>query len=192
MMPSPDPSILIRLLAGEAVFDRDTDSRILEAANEVTARALFEAFRRCDTSSPHWGEAFAELLKEISPGCPSILIGFDDGRWQGLESAGEEATEDSPGASPTPPDPRVEYFLRLQFSNADACYYQYHLVPSFNEPFIHAASRKRAGDSQYLRLTISRPEDLQVFIQNLRGNPHLEKVHDSSPEEFDQAPSHGV
>lgn len=188
-MPPPDPSVLIRLLSGEPVFGLDTDSRILEAANGLTARALFEAFRRCDPSAPDWGESFAEGLEGISTGCPSILVGFDDGRWQGLESAEEESPEAS---AETLPDPTVEVFLRLQFSDADASFYQYHLVPSFNEPFIHAASQKRAGDSKYLRLTISRPEDLPVFIRNLRGNPHLVKVHESSAEEFDRAPSQRV
>jgi hypothetical protein len=184
-MPTPDATDLIRILLGESVFDRDIGSKILQAANEVSCRAMFELFRRCDTSSPGWAAEFAEGLMEIATGCPSVLIGFDDGRWQGLESGGDEAVVDTPDTS-------AEYFLRLQFSSAAACFYQVHLFPTFNELFIEEVSRKRADDSQFLRIKLAHPDDLQVFIQNLRGNPHFVKVYNSTPEEFDQAPSHAM
>jgi hypothetical protein len=184
-MPSPDATDLIRLLSGESVFDRDTDSKILQAANEVSGRALFELFKRCDTSSPEWAREFAHGLMEIATGDPSVLIGFDDGRWQGLDSGGEEALEDSPDTS-------VEYFLRLQFTGPEACYYQVDLFPTFLEPFIQEVTRKRTDDSQFLRIKLSHPDDLQVFIQNLRGNPHFVKVHDLTREEFDLAIGHAM
>ena len=183
-MPAPDPTDLIRLLSGESVFDRDTDSKILQVANEVSGRAMFELFHRCDTSEPNWACEFADELMEISTGDPCSLIGFDDGRWQGLEGDEDEIPEE--------PQNPVEHFLRLEFTDTEACFYQFHLFPSFNEPFIHEVARKRANESQFVRISLTHRDDLQVFIQNLRGNPHLVKVHDSSPDEFRRAPSHAM
>ena len=183
-MPAPDPTDLIRLLAGESVFDRDTDSKILQAANEVSGRALVELFMRFDVSVPNWASEFADGLMEISSGDPFALIGFDDGRSQGLESEDNEI--------PEIPENPPEYYLRLEFTGTEACFYQFHLFPSFDEPFIHEVSRKRAGESQFVRISITHRSDLQVFIQNLRGNPHLVAVHDSTADEFRQAPSHGM
>jgi hypothetical protein len=185
-MTKPDPCLLIRLLAGERVFDRDTDRKILQAANEVSGRALFELFRRCDAGSPGWSREFAAGLMGLSTGDPAALIGFDDGRWQGLEEAGDERPEEDRRVT------SVDCYLRLEFTNAEACYYQFHLFPRLDEPFLCGVSRKRAGESQYLRVELARPEDLQMFIQNLRRNPHLRHVHDSSEEEFRAAPSHAV
>lgn len=184
-MPKPDPSELIRLLSGEQVFGLNTDSKILQAANEVSARAMFEMFTRCDTTREGWADEFADGLMEIATGDPSVLIGFDDGRWQGLESDGEDLAEaDSMTES--------DVYLRLEFTNDDACFYQFHLFPQLDEPFIQGAARKCEGACQHLMVTLAHPDDLQVFIQHLRSNPHLKKVHHSSAEIFNAAPSHGV
>ncbi|MEQ1839455.1 MAG: hypothetical protein ABL994_03510 [Verrucomicrobiales bacterium] len=200
-MPSPDLTDLIRVLSGESVFDRDTDSKILQVSNHISARAMFELFKRCETSSPNWAQEFAEELMEIPREEHFGLISFEDGRWQDGESSGfrkgsptdyvicmtdEEAVlEDSPDTS-------AEHFLRLQFTNAEACFYQFHLFPSFDEPFIQSVSRKRADDSQYLCIRVEHPEQLQIFIENLRRNPHFVKVHNSTLEEFVHAPSHAM
>jgi len=184
-MPTPDPSELFRLLSGEQVFGRDTDSKILQAANELSARAMFEMFTRCDTSRDGWAGELADGLMEIATGDPSALIGFDDGRWQGLEPDGEDLPEiDSATAS--------DIYLRLEFTNEDASYYQFHLFPPLDEPFIQGAARKREGECQHLRVTLAHPDDLQVFIQHLRANPHLKEVHDSTAEVFNAAPSHAI
>ena len=184
-MPTPDPSELIRLLSGEQVFGRDTDSKILQAANEVSARAMFEMFTRCDTSRTGWADEFADGLMEIATGDPSVLIGFDDGRWQGLESD-EEALPEAESATAS------DFYLRLEFTDEDASYYQFHLFPPLDEPFIQGAARKREGTCQHLMVTLARPDDLQVFIQHLRSNPHLKEVHDSTAEVFNAAPSHAI
>ena len=184
-MPTPDPSELIRLLSGEQVFGRDTDSKILQAANEVSARAMFEMFTRCDTSRDRWAQEFADGLMEIATGDPSVLIGFDDGRWQGLEADGDDLPEvDSASAS--------DFYLRLEFTDEDASYYQFHLFPPLDEPFIQGAARKREGAFQHLMVTLAHPDELQVFIQHLRSNPHLKEVHDSTAEAFNSAPSHAI
>jgi hypothetical protein len=184
-MATPDPSELIRILCGEQVFGRDIDSKILQAANEMSARAMFEMFARCDTGRDGWAGGFADELMEITTGDPSVLIGFDDGMSQGLESSGEDIlVEDSATA--------CEFYLRLEFTNEDASYYQFPLFPPLNEPFIQGASRKREGAFQHLRVTLAHPDDLQVFIQHLRSNPHLKAVHDSDAEAFKAAPSQRV
>jgi hypothetical protein len=185
MMPTPDPSELLRLLIGEQVFGRDTDSKILQAANEVSARAMFELFRRCDTSRSGWAEAFGDGLMEITTGDPSVLIGFDDGRSQGLESDGANLPEDDSATA-------SDFYLRLEFTDEDASYYQFHLFPPLDEPFIQGAARKREGACQHLMVTLAHPNDLQVFIQHLRSNPHLKEVHDSTAEVFNAAPSHAI
>ena len=179
-MPTPALHDVLRILAGESVFDRDTDSKILQASNEVTARALYELLREYDTNSPDWAKEMANDLMEISEGDPSVLIGFDDGRWQGREGDDEDL----------PPESGFhEEYLKLEFVNADACFYQFHLFPTFDEPFFEEVSRKRAYEFQYLNIRVTHPDDVQVFIQNLRGNPHLVKVHQSNEEEFSSAPS---
>jgi len=185
LMPTPDPSDLIRMLSGEQVFGRDTDSKILQAANEVSARAMFEMFARIDTSRDGWAREFADGLMEIATGDPSVLIGFDDGRWQGLEADADDLPEiDSATTS--------DVYLRLEFTDEDASYYQFHLFPRLDEPFIQGAARKREGACQHLMVTLAHPDDLQVFIQHLRSNPHLKEVHDSTEEAFNAAPSHAI
>ena len=183
-MATPDPSELIRVLCGQQVFGRDIDSKILQAANGMSARLMFELFTRCDLNREDWASDFANELMEIGTGDPLVLVGLDDGRWQGIESTGEEVPDDTTTA--------CEFFLRLEFTNEDASYYQFHLFPSFNEPFIQSVSRKREGPCQHLSLTLAHPDDLQVFIQHLRTNPHLKAVHDSNEAAFNAAPSHSI
>ena len=184
-MKHPDPTQLIHVLCGKEVFGRDVDSKILQGANEVSGRAMFELFRTCNTNSTAWASEFADDLMELSTGDPSALISLDDGRWQGLEEDWElPLAEDSPSAT--------DYYLKLEFSDSDACYYQFPLFPSLDETFIAGGARKREDQFQHLMVTLAHPADLQVFIQNLRSNPHLKHVHDSSEEEFNQSPSHAV
>jgi hypothetical protein len=184
-MPTPNPSELLRLFSGEQVFGRDTDSKILQASNEVSARMMFEMFMRCDTGREGWAQEFADGLMEMTTGGLSVLIGFDDGRGQGLESNGEDLPAyDSVTAS--------DFYLRLEFADEDASYYQFHLFPPLDEPFVQGAARKREGASQHLMITLAHPNDLQVFIQRLRSHPHLKEVHDSTAEVFNSAPSHGI
>ena len=167
------------------MFGRDTDSKILQAANEVSARAMFEMFMRCDTSRNGWAEEFADGLMDLSMGDPSALIGFDDGRRQWLESDADELPENGSATA-------TDFYLRLEFTDEDACYYQFHLFPPLDAPFIQGASRKREGACQHLIVTLAHPDDLQVFIQHLRSNPHLKGVHDSTEEVFIAAPSHAI
>ncbi len=73
------------------MFGRDTDSKILQASNEMSGRMMFEMFARCDTSREGWAQEYADGLLELATGDPSVLIGFDDRRWQGAELLGSGA-----------------------------------------------------------------------------------------------------
>ena len=77
-MSTPDASELIRLLCGESVVGRDSDSRIRQVPNEMGAM-----FVRCGTSCEGWVQSYADGLLGLATGDPSVLIGFDDGRWHG-------------------------------------------------------------------------------------------------------------
>jgi hypothetical protein len=78
------------------------------------------------------------------------------------------------------------------FRNEDAAYYQFPLFPSMGDPFLAGGARKREGEFQHVRVDLTRPDDLQLFIEGLRSNPHLMAVEESTEEIFWAAPSHGV
>ncbi len=191
-MSAPDATLLLRAIAGETVFGLDVDSRIRQAANGMSARLMIELFHRLDTSSADWEREFISALNAIEEDCgtgdPSFLIGFDDGRWQGLE-AGEDFEEEEEEEEP---DTSSEHYLQLRFTSEDAAYFQFHLFPTFDEPFIQGAARKREGDSQFLMIEVARKEDLQIFIQNLRRNPHLVAVEEITAEAFENAASQAI
>lgn len=180
----PDPTLLLRAISGETVFGLDVDSKIRQASNETSAMAFVHLFNRCDDSVPGWEKDFADSLMELSTGDPSCLIGFDDGRWQGLEEGdGEDWTE---------PVAESVHYLRLAFTNADAAYYQFHLFPDIDAPFLAGSARKREAEFQHLRIDLTDPAHLQEYIRRLRSNPHLVSVEESTEEIFNAAASHSV
>jgi len=181
----PDPASLLRIIAGETVFGMDIDSRIRQASNCMSARLMIELFNRCDGSKPGWQEDFAGSLSEFTQCDPCALIGFDDGRWQGLEAADE---------SGLPPVPEANFtcYLKLTFTNEDAAFYQFPLFPGMDEPFLAGGARKRESRFQHVRVDLAHPDDLQLFIEGLRSNPHLIAVEESTEGIFCAAPSHGV
>lgn len=61
-----------------------------------------------------------------------------------------------------------------------------------DEPFLSGGARKREGVFQHVQVDLPRPDDLQLFIEGLRKNPHLIAVEESSEEVFLKAPSHAV
>jgi hypothetical protein len=118
-------------------------------------------------------------------GDPSALVSLDDGRWQGLETSCESEL------SPVP-EARSSHYLKLTFRNEEAAYYQFPLFPPMDEPFLAGGARKRELQYQHVRVDLERSEDLQLFIEGLRSNPHLIAVEESSEEIFHAAPSHSV
>ena len=163
----------------------DVDSRIRQASNGMSARLMIELFNRCDTSSEDWPGEYAESLSEFFVGDPSVLVGFDDGRGQG------KGVEDENDLPPVP-EASFSYYLRLKFRNEDAAYYQFPVFPSMDQAFLAGGARKREGEFQHLRVDLAHPDDLQLFIEDLRSNPHLLCVEESSEEEFTEAPSHAI
>ena len=155
-------SKLIDSILGKSTFGFDLDTRIRQAANEMTALALFETFDQVDISKEGWEKGFIQELNEITTGDPSILIGFDDGRREGLESSGEgnEFLEEA-----DEPENEFSQYLKLKFTDEDAAYYQFHLFPPLDEPFVIGACRKRAGDTQFLRIDLTDEQHLQTFFR---------------------------
>jgi len=171
------------VLHRQEVYGLDVDTRIREVANRLTARALFELLARMDDQSPEFAAQFSALLRDLPAGSHSHLIAFRS--HEGARKGGRaEASE--PLAEPS------EHYLRLVFRDEQAAYYQFNLFPDLDADFILGSSRERAGDAQYLRLTLSRPEALQTFIESCRKNPHFSRVEQITAEEFHRAPSHSV
>lgn len=63
---------------------------------------------------------------------------------------------------------------------------------AMDEPFLAGGARKRELQFQHLRVDLAHPDDLQLFIEGLRSNPHLIAVEESSETAFWEAPSHAV
>lgn len=180
--PSPE-QISDIVLNRRQVYDLDTDSRIRQAANRLTARALFELLAHLDDKSPDFASHLSALLNEFPGEGPCYMIGFDTGY---LPTAHDQSD------NPEPPKAPSEHYLRLVFRDQQAAYYQFHLFPDLDANYVCGASRKRAGAVQYLRLQLSRPEALQAFIELCHSNPHFLRVEQSTADEFHRAPSNGI
>jgi hypothetical protein len=75
-------------------------------------------------------------------------------------------------------------FLRVQFRNEDAAYYQFHVFPSPDSTSNICMARLRNGDSQYMQVFFFDAEDFAEFERNLHGNPHVIAVTVISEQEF--------
>jgi hypothetical protein len=180
--PSPE-KITDIILARRQVYGLDADSHIRQAANRMTARALFEMLGRLDDESPDFASHLSSLLSEFPGEEISALIGFD---------TGDIPSSDCEPESTPPPEKPTEFYLRLVFRDEDAAYYQFPLFPLLEADYVLGAARKRTGAVQHLRLELSRPEALQSFIESCRTNPHFLRVEESTAEEFQRAPSNAI
>ncbi|MBL9166832.1 MAG: hypothetical protein JNN07_03755 [Verrucomicrobiales bacterium] len=180
--PSPE-QIADIILSRRQVYGLDADSRIREAANRLTARALFEILGRLDDKSTDIASQLSELVAACGGEDVSYRIGFDTGDIP--------CVDEDPDTAPQPEQAK-EIYLRLRFRNEDAAYYQFHLFPDLNADYILGASRKRTGSVQHLRLELARPEALQSFLEACRSNPHFVGVEESTAEEFHRAPSNAT
>lgn len=187
-MTRPTVEKLVRILCREGVvYDLDTDIRIRQCANGMTARALLEAMERLDDAAAD--HIVREHLRDtLSMECvndPTMLIAFDDGRWRNLPE-GDEVAGTAPESEP------FVHYLRLVFSTPEAAYYQFPFVPGPDANYILGSSSKRENAIQHLRLEVASNDDLDLFIASLRGNPHFVRVEESTEEVFRSAPSHAV
>ena len=179
--PSPD-QIADIVLNRRQVYSLDTDSHIRQAANRLTARALFELLKGLDDKSPDFAKDLSVLLSELSGGEVSVLIGFDTGELPTAEAALE-----------IPREPEsCEYYLKLVFRDEQAAYYQFPLFPDLNADYVLGAARKRAGALQHICIELSGPGGLQRFIESCRSNPHFLRVEESTVDEFQRAPSDSI
>jgi len=176
------------ILNRRLVYGLDVDSLIREAANRLTARALFEMLAKFDPSAPNFREVIREIVDAspdaLTTGAVDVLVRFDDGMPR-LPDGDEQPMP------PHPVNPSVHH-LKLVFRDEAAARYQFHLFPNLEAPYILGGSQKREGPVQHLRLELSQPEALQAFIDSCRHNPHLLRVEESSAGEFEHAPSHSV
>lgn len=185
-MARPSPEKIIEIVQGSrTVYDLDTDSRIREAANGISTLALMKCLERMDEDAPDFREQIAKELASLWQGGASSLVSWDTGQWDSAKQHDETPADEEP-------EQPSEYFLKLVFSSPDAAYFQFPLFPTLEQEFIRGASRKREGAIQHLRLELSSPQHLQTFVESLRGNPHFERVEESTAEEFWKAPSHGI
>ena len=183
-MARPSPEKIADIVLGRRqVYDLDADSRIQEAANRLTARALFELLERLDDEIPEFTTALPALLADFPDEEVSYLVGFDPG---GVPSNDQEHEEQSQPEKPT------EHYLKLVFRNEDAAYYQFPFFPHLEAPYILGAARKRTGNVQHLRIELSHPGALQLFIESCRSNPHFLRIEESTESEFIHAPSNAV
>jgi len=165
------------------VYGLDADGRIREAANRLTARALFEILGRLDDESVDFASHLSALISQFGGGELSYLIGFDTRCIP---------TEDGDAEIPQQTEIPVEYYIKLVFRNEDAAYYQFPLFPHLQADYVLGAARKRAGAVQHIRIELSRPECLQSFIESCRSNPHFLRAEESTAEEFQRAPSNAI
>jgi hypothetical protein len=180
-MLSPE-TITDIVLNRRQVYDLETDSKIRELSNRLSAKAFLEILLGADDQDPKFPEMLSTLMREL----PSGEIGTYSLYLR--EGNNEEPTQPvaSEGVAP------VEYYLRLIFTNEDAAYYQFPLFPNLGAPYVQGAARKRAGAVQHLRLDLSGADALQQFIEECRTNPHFVRVEQSTAEEFMRAPSNSV
>jgi hypothetical protein len=180
--PTPD-EIADIVFNRRQVYSLDTDSLIRQAANRLTARALFELLGRLDVKAVDFASHLSGVLSKFGPGEVAFLIGFDTGD---VPTAAPPAEVSQEAAQPT------EYYLKLVFRDEKAAYYQFNLFPDLNADYVLGAARKRAGAVQYIRLELSRPAALQKFIESCRSNPHFLRVEESTADEFQRAPSNAI
>ena len=180
-MGSPSAEEIADIILGRRqVYSLDADTLIRQAANQLTARALFEVIEHLDADSRDLAARVSTLVNEISGGELTHCIGFHTGKIP---------TGDSEAGAPKEPEKPTEYYLRLVFCNEDAAYYQFPLFPNLEADYVLGATRKRAGAVQHLRVDLASPEALQWFIESCRSNPHFVRVEESSAEEFERARS---
>jgi len=84
-------------------------------------------------------------------------------------------------------------FLRVQFRNIDAAYYQFHLFPAYDFRSDEVCLvRLRNGDSQYIQLSDADPDEREQFERYLLRNLHVISVKEIAEEEFRSKRSEAV
>lgn len=174
---------IIRVLAtDEQVFGLEIDSLLRQGGNSMTAGALFRALNLLDFESKDFPQRLSELMRELCQGDPSVLIGFDDGRWVDLPEGGLP--------DGIAPENTSSHYLRLVYTSDEASFYLFHSARSMLEgSYVVGGARKREGAVHHVRVDLSHPSQLQHIITRARECPHLIRVEESSEEVFWSAAS---
>src|SRR3954471_733547 len=134
-MARPTPEKIADIILGRRqVYGLDGDSQIRQAANRLSARALFEILERLDDQSPDFHSHLSALTEFPSEEIAS-LIAFDT----------VDIGRGKPETDPLPSEKPTEFYLRLVFRNEDAAYYQFPLFPELDTGYVLGAARKRSG-----------------------------------------------
>jgi hypothetical protein len=184
-MTSEDATKVMRVLCtDDNVFGLAIDSLLRQGGNEMTAGALLRGLQQLDFSLENFHDQLSQFISEFSQGDPSILIGFDDGRWQDLPVG--EITDDAELSS----SPSVHH-LRVIHSSEDASFYLFFSGSRILEGCgITGGARKREGAIHHVRVELSHPRFLQQVLTRTRECPHVIRIEESTEAEFWAAPSH--
>ncbi len=184
-MTSEDVNKVIRvLITDDTVFGLAIDSLLRQGGNEMTAGALLRGLQQLDFSLESFHDKLSQFIRDFTQGDPSILIGFDDGRWQNLPEG--ENTDDSDLTS----SPSVHH-LRIILSSEDASFYLFFAGSRILEVGgITGGARKREGAIHHVRVELSHPRFLQQVLTRARECPHVVRIEESTEDEFWAAPSH--
>ena len=170
------------LTTDDIVFGRAIDSLLRQGGNEMTAGALLRGLQKLDFTSPDFANQLEQFISAFSQGDPSVLIGFDDGRWQDLPEgdSGEPESETSP----------TVYHFRLVHSSDEASFYLFHAGSRvLDGSGVTGGSRKREGAIHHVRVELSHPRHLQQVLSRARECPHMIRVEESTEADFWAAPS---
>ncbi len=150
----------------------------------MTAMAFLRVIHKLDFTSPDLNDQLSQFVSEFSQGDPSVLIGFDDGRWQDLPE-GEVCDEGDANSS------AATYHFRLVHSSEDASFYLFHAGSRILEGIgVSGGARKREGAIHHVRVELSHPRYLQRVLSRARECPHIIRVEESTEADFWDAPSH--
>lgn len=176
---------IIRVLGTEErVFGLEIDSLIREAANGMTAGALFRMLHSVDMDSEDFPQKLGDFMRETGVNGPWSLIGFDDGRWVDLPMAEEGEEEATPEGEP------VSHYLKIVYTSEDASFYLFHSAGSrLDGTGIEGGAQKRENEFHHVEVRLTDPRQLQHIITRARGCPHVVRVVEETAEEFWEAPS---
>ncbi len=164
VMAKPSPErIADIILSRRQVYGLDADSQIREAANRLTARALFEILQCLDDESTDFAAQLSDLLSGLAGPEVCSLVAFH---------TGDIPTADAEAGAPPQPERPTEYYLKLVFRDEDAAYYQFPLFPDLDADYVLGAARKRTGAVQHIRITL--------------------RIEESTADDFQRAPSNGI
>lgn len=183
-MTNEEAAKVIRALTtDDIVFGVAIDSLLRQGGNGMTAGALLRGLQKLDFTSPEFPDQLEQFIGEFTEGDPSVLIGFDDGRWQDLP----EGNSEEPESERSP----IVFHFRFVHSSDEASFYLFHAGSRvLDGSGVTGGARKREGAIHHVRVELSHPRHLQQVLNRARECPHMIRVEESTEADFWVAPSH--